>query len=192
MQRGSGSPCRLLPATDDRLRTLVETDLGELDFQTWFVGRRHADAVRGVRYEGAESAVAAPGVLAALRSADAVMIAPSNPFVSIRPILAVREIEDALRRVEGPVAAVSPLIGGRAIRGPLAGMMETLGHEASALGVARLYEGLADVFVLDRADEALAPSVEALGMRPVVCETVMVDPDRREDVGRQIVQGVLG
>lgn len=192
LARRLGVTVRLLPATDDRLRTLVETDVGELDFQTWFVGRRHADAVRGVRYEGAESAVAAPSVLDALRGTDSVMIAPSNPFVSIRPILAVREIEAALRRVEGPVAAVSPLIGGRAIRGPLAGMMETLGHEASALGVARLYEGLVDVFVLDRADEALAPSVEALGMRPVVCETVMVDPGRREDVGRQILQGVLG
>ena len=187
-----GVSVRLFPATDDRLRTLVETDVGELDFQTWFVGRHHADAVRGVRYEGAASAVAAPGVLDALRGAGSVVIAPSNPFVSIRPILAVREIEKALRRLECPVAAVSPLIGGRAIRGPLAGMMETLGHEVSALGVARLYEGLVDVFVLDQADEDLAPSVEALGMRPVICETVMVDPRRREDVGRQILQGVLG
>ncbi len=183
---------RLLPATDDRLRTVVVTDAGELDFQTWFVARRHADPVRDVRYEGAESARAAPGVVEAVTTAEAILIAPSNPFVSIRPILAVRGIERAIRAAPCTVTAVSPLVGGRAIRGPLAGMMETLGHEPGALGVARLYEGLIDVFVLDREDAALAPAVEALGMRPVVCETVMVDPARREDVGRQILQGVLG
>lgn len=187
-----GVATRLLPASDDRIRTIVLTDAGELGFQTWFVGRRHADAVRGVRYEGAEEARAAPGVVEAIATARAVVIAPSNPFVSVGPILAVREIEAAVRGAGVPVAAVSPLVAGRAIRGPLAGMMETLGHRCDALGVARLYEGLVDTFVLDREDELLAPAVEALGMRPVVCETVMVEPGRREGVGRQILQGVLG
>jgi LPPG:FO 2-phospho-L-lactate transferase len=130
-------------------------------------------------------------VLDALRDADAIVIAPSNPFVSIDPILAVPGIADAVRANSGPVAAVSPLVGGRAIRGPLAGMMETLGHEPTALGIARLYAGLAGVFVLDRADASLADEVRALGVRPVVCETVMVDPAARERVGRQVLEGVL-
>jgi LPPG:FO 2-phospho-L-lactate transferase len=186
-----GVGVHLVPATDDRLRTRIRTDEGELDFQEWFVGRRHADAVRGVRFAGAEDARPAPGVLDALRDADAIVIAPSNPFVSIDPILAVPGIADAVRANSGPVAAVSPLVGGRAIRGPLAGMMETLGHEPTALGIARLYAGLAGVFVLDRADASLADEVRALGVRPVVCETVMVDPAARERVGRQVLEGVL-
>ena len=185
-----GARIRLLPATDDRLRTYVQTDAAELDFQTWFVGRRHADPVRGVRYEGAEAARPAPGVVEAIAGADAVFLAPSNPFVSIGPILAVPGVREALHR-HPRVAAVSPLVGGRAIRGPLAGMMETLGHEPTALGVARLYGGLADVFVLDRADAGLAADVEALGLRSVVCETVMVDPSAREEVGRQVLERVL-
>jgi LPPG:FO 2-phospho-L-lactate transferase len=186
-----GVGVRLVPATDDRLRTRIRTDEGELDFQEWFVGRRHADAVRGVRFAGAEDARPAPGVLDALRDADAIVIAPSNPFVSIDPILAVPGIADTIRAHGGPVAAVSPLVGGRAIRGPLAGMMETLGHEPTALGVARLYAGLVGVFVLDRADASLADEVRALAVRPVVCETVMVDPAARERVGRQVLEGVF-
>ena len=191
LARALGVAVRLLPATDDRLRTFVSTDAGELDFQTWFVGRRHEDAVRAVRYEGAEAATPAPGVLDAIASAGAVLIAPSNPFVSIGPILAVPGIRDALE-AHTLVAAMSPLVGGRAIRGPLAEMMSTLGHEPSALGVARLYEGIADVFVLGRADADLAAQVEALGLRPVVCETVMVEPGMRADIGRQVLEGVLG
>ena len=183
---------RLLPATDDRLRTFVLTDEGELDFQTWFVGRAHRDRVRAVRCEGAEAARPAPGVLDAIAAADAVVIAPSNPFVSIQPILAVGGIEQALRDRRGPVAAVSPLVGGRAIRGPLAAMMTSLGYEPTALGIARIYRDLVDVLVLDVADEALAAAVESLGLRAVVCETVMVDPARRAEVGRQILEGVGG
>ena len=190
LARRLGVGVRILPATDDRLRTFVATDAGELDFQTWFVRRRHADAVRGVRYEDAASARPAPGVLEAITDADAVLIAPSNPFVSIGPILAVPGLRAAVA-AHPCVAAVSPLVGGEAIRGPLAGMMETLGHEATALGVARLYADVADVYVLDFADAGLAPAVEALGMRPVVCATVMVEPESRQEVGRQVLEGVL-
>ena len=118
---------RLLPATDDRLRTKIQTADGELDFQEWFVRRRHADRVDGVRFEGAEESRPAPGVVEAIAEADVVVIAPSNPFVSIRPILAVPGIEEALR--ERRVAAISPLVGGKALRGPLAEMMASLGHE---------------------------------------------------------------
>jgi LPPG:FO 2-phospho-L-lactate transferase len=191
LARALGVDVRILPATDDRLRTYVRTDAGELDFQTWFVRRRHADPVRGVRYEGAEASRPAQGVLEELLEADAVLLAPSNPFVSIGPILAVPGIRESLE-ARGRVAAVSPLVGGKAIRGPLAGMMETLGHEPSALGVARLYADFADTFVLDVADAPLAGRIEELGLRPVVCETVMVAPGRRREIGRQVLEGVLG
>jgi len=186
-----GVAVRLLPATDDSVRTFVEIDGGELDFQSWFVGRRHADPVRGVRYEGVETARPAPGVVEALQTARAVVIAPSNPFVSIGPILAVPGIRAAIEACDGSVAAVSPIIGGQAVRGPLAGMLETLGHEPSAIGVARLYVGLADTFVLDVADAALAPEVENLGLRPVVCETLMVDPGRRAEIGLQVLEALV-
>jgi LPPG:FO 2-phospho-L-lactate transferase len=191
LARALGVGVRILPATDDRLRTYVETDAGELDFQTWFVRRRHADPVRGVRYEGAEACRPAQGVLEVLLEADTVLLAPSNPFVSIGPILAVPGIRESLE-ARGRVAAVSPLVGGEAIRGPLAGMMETLGHEPSALGVARLYADFADTFVLDVADAPLAGRIEELGLRPVVCETVMVAPGTRREIGRQVLEGVLG
>ena len=125
-----GARVRLLPVTDDPLRTKVVTDEGELDFQQWFVARRHADPVRSVRYHGADEARPALGVLEAIGEADLVVIAPSNPFVSIRPILAVPGIEDALANKR--VAAISPLVSGKAIRGPLAEMMTSLGHEPSA------------------------------------------------------------
>ena len=186
-----GAGVQLLPATDDRVRTFVDTDDGELDFQTWYVRRRHADAVRHVRYEGAEQASPAPGVVEALSDADVILVAPSNPFVSIAPILAVPGIPDAVRACRGPRAAVSPLIRGKAVKGPLAGMMESLGHESTAVGIAEMYGSLIDTFVLDAADADLAPRIEELGLRPVVCETVMVDPDRRAEVGRQVLQGVL-
>jgi len=179
-----GVRVRLLPATDDRLRTKILTQEGELDFQEWFVRRRHADRVVGVRFEGAESARAAPGVLEAIAAADLVVIAPSNPFVSIQPILAVAEIEAALAGKR--VAAVSPLVGGRAIRGPLAEMMASLGHEPGARGVRALYGDLVSRFVLDRADESLAAEIPGA----VVCDTVMVAPERRAEVGRGLLEAM--
>lgn len=183
-----GVRVRLLPASDDPVRTIVETPAGELDFQTWFVRRRQADPVHGVRYDGAAEADAAPGVVEAIAAADVAFLAPSNPFVSIGPILAVPEIRAALAGRAGPVVAVSPLVAGKALRGPLAGMLASLGHEASALGVARLYAGVASVFVLDPADAGLATAVEALGFRAVVTPVVMVAPAARARVGRAILE----
>ena len=179
-----GVRVRLLPATDDRLRTKIQTTDGELDFQDWFVRRRHADRVDGVRFEGAEEARPAPGVLEAIAEADAVLIAPSNPFVSIRPILAVPGIEEALRATR--VAAVSPLVGGKALRGPLAEMMASLGHEPGAAGVRALYGDLVSTFVLDREDEALANEIPGA----VICDTVMVLPERRAEVGRGLLEAI--
>jgi LPPG:FO 2-phospho-L-lactate transferase len=185
-----GVETRLLPASDDRVETIVATDAGELDFQTWFVGRSHADPVLGVRFEGAEAASAAPGVLEAMAAADRVLIAPSNPFVSIEPILAVPGIRAGVAARRADAAAVSPIVGGRAVRGPLAEMLSGLGHEPSALGVARLYTDLVSTFVLDPADAELAPAIEALGLRAVVLPTVMVDPLEREGIGRGVVEAL--
>jgi LPPG:FO 2-phospho-L-lactate transferase len=186
-----GVGVRLLPVSNDCVRTVVSTPAGELDFQTWFVRRRHADEVLGVRYDGADVARPAPGVLEAIAEADAVFLAPSNPFVSIGPILAVPGVREAVVGRNGPVVAISPLVGGKALRGPLAGMLGSLGHEPSALGVARLYEGLASAFVLDPSDAALAPDVEALGLRTVVTPVVMVDPKGRGEVGRAVLEAIL-
>ncbi len=185
-----GVETRLLPASDERVRTIVTTDAGELEFQSWFVGRGHADPVLGVRFEGAEATSPAPGVLDALAAADHVVIAPSNPFVSIDPILAVPGIRAAVAARRADAVAVSPIVGGRALRGPLAEMLSGFGHEPSALGVARLYAELVSTFVVDLADEELVPAIEALGLRAVVVPTVMVDPLEREEIGRGVVEAL--
>ena len=184
LAEGLGLGVRLLPATDDRLRTKIQTPDGELDFQEWFVRRRHADRVDGVRFEGAEDARPAPGVLDAIKEADVVVIAPSNPFVSIQPILAVPGIEEALRTKH--VAAVSPLVGGKALRGPLAEMMTSLGHEPGAAGVRAFYGDLVSTFVLDGEDAVLADEIPGA----VVCDTVMVFPERRAEVGRGLLEAI--
>ncbi len=171
----------LLPASDDPVRTYLTTPAGELDFQTWFVGRRHADEVLGVRYEGADEARPAPGVLEALAAADMVFLAPSNPFVSVQPILAVPGIRDALSGKR--VVAVSPLVGGKALRGPLAEMMVSLGHEPGVRGIAALYAGIATDVLVDPVDAAELP--EAL-----VAPIVMVDPLSRAEVGRGVLEAV--
>jgi LPPG:FO 2-phospho-L-lactate transferase len=184
LAEGLGVDVRLLPATDDRLRTKIQTPDAELDFQDWFVRRRHADHVDGVRFEGADESRPAPGVVEAIAAADAVVIAPSNPFVSIRPILAVPGIEEALG--EKRVAAISPLVGGKALRGPLAEMMASLGHEPGGAGVRALYSDLVSVFVVDREDAALANEIPGA----VVADTVMVLPERRAEVGRGLLEAI--
>jgi LPPG:FO 2-phospho-L-lactate transferase len=190
LAEAAGVRVRLLPVSDDPVRTVLSTLDGDLDFQTWFVRCRHEDEVLAVRYVGAEAARPSPGVLDAIADAEIVFLAPSNPFVSIGPILAVPGVAEAVRRRSGPVVALSPLVGGRALRGPLAEMMASLGHEPSAAGVARLYEEIASVFVLDSVDSGLAPSVEALGLRALVLPIVMVDPERRQEVGRAVLEAL--
>jgi LPPG:FO 2-phospho-L-lactate transferase len=172
-------PSRILPATDDRLRTVIETDAGTIDFQTYFVHNRQADAVRGLHFEGADVARPSPAALAALADAELMVIGPSNPLVSIGPILAIPGYREALGQATVPRIGVSGIVAGRAIRGPADRMLATLGHEATARGVAELYRGLLDAFVIDEADAALAPRIAELGMRPVVLPTIMrTDADR--------------
>ena len=190
LARSLGVRVRLLPVTDDRVRTMIGTPDGEIDFQTWFVRRRHADEVVALRYDGAEGAEPAPGVLEAIADAELVFVAPSNPFVSIGPILAVADVRAAIAAKRDRVVALSPLVGGKALRGPLAEMMASLGHEPTAVGVARLYADFAAAFVLDTADAALAPQVQELGVRAVVAPTVMVDPAARGEVGRGVLEAL--
>jgi LPPG:FO 2-phospho-L-lactate transferase len=173
--RAFGIKARVLPATDDRLRTWVDTQEGELPFQQWFVQRRHEPEVLGVRFEGAETARPAPGVLEALHDADLIAIAPSNPFVSIGPILAVREIRTAIANRTVPAVAVSPLIGGKAVKGPADRMLRRLAGGTTPTQVADCYKGLIDALVHDEADGEVE-----LDVRPIVTKTLMTDaPSRR-------------
>jgi LPPG:FO 2-phospho-L-lactate transferase len=178
----------LLPATDDFLRTRIRTPAGVFEFQEWFVARGHRDRVEAVTYEGAEAAAPAPGVLAALEEADLIAIAPSNPFVSIGPILAVADLRAVVARRRDHVVAVSPLIGGRAVKGPADAMFESLAGGTGAGEVAGFYEGLIGALVIDEADAADAAAVEERGARPLVTRTLMSEPRAR----RALVETVLG
>ena len=168
---------RLVPVTDDRLRTMVTVvDEGEVTFQEYFVGRRHSVPVSGVRFDGAEQARPAPGVLDAIAGADTVVIAPSNPIVSIAPVLAVPGVRHAIAARRADVVAVSPIVAGAALKGPADRMLRELGHEPTAAGVARLLADLIGTFVVDTADRELTDDIESLGLRCVVTDTIMQDP----------------
>jgi LPPG:FO 2-phospho-L-lactate transferase len=181
-----GVETRLLPATDDRLRTWIDTPAGSFPFQEWFVARGHRDEVDGVRFEGERAATPAPGSLDALTGADVILVAPSNPFVSIWPILAVRALRDGLRARSVPCVAVSPLIGGRAVKGPADRMLARLAGGAAPRHVAACYEGLVDALVVDEAD---ADDLDGLGdVRPIVTRTLMSDADAR----RRLAEAALG
>jgi LPPG:FO 2-phospho-L-lactate transferase len=179
-----GVPARLLPATDDLLRTWVETAEGWLPLQDWFVGRAQEGEVDGVRFEGAGKAGPAPGVLEALDKAELIVIAPSNPHISIWPILAVDGIRDALERRRVPCVAVSPLVGGRALKGPADRMLSRIAGGTTPSHVAGCYEGLIDALVVDEADRA---ALNGLPVRAVVTRTLMKDDESR----RALAEAVL-
>jgi len=182
--RGFGLEAALLPASDDSIRTLLETPAGTFPFQTWFVARGHRDEVDAVHYAGASEAAPAPGVLAALGDADVILIAPSNPYVSIGPILAVAEIRTALEERRVPCVAISPLVGGRAVKGPADRMLHRLAGGTTPAHVASCYGGLIDALVIDVAD---APAELPDGVRPVVTHTLMTDLD----AARQLAAAAL-
>jgi LPPG:FO 2-phospho-L-lactate transferase len=195
LQRSLGVAAVILPMTDARVRTEVLTDDGWLEFQEYFVRRHQEPEVRDLRFSGIEDAAATPEVEAALEGAEAIVIGPSNPFVSVRPILAVAGVEAGLQTARSrgvQVVAVSGIVGGKALKGPADRMLASLGHEVSALGVARQYTGIADVFVLDSVDAALAPAVEALGMRAVVTDTVMTDGAARGRLAATVLAEASG
>jgi LPPG:FO 2-phospho-L-lactate transferase len=181
-----GVETRILPATDHRLRTWLDTPAGSFAFQEWFVARGHRDEVDAVRFEGAEHARPAPGTLEAIAAADLILIAPSNPYVSIHPILAVDALRDALATRRVPCVAVSPLIGGRAVKGPADRMLRRLAGGTSPEQVAECYSGLIDAIVMDEAD---ADDLDGLGdVRPIVTQTLMSDEDAR----RRLAEVALG
>ena len=182
-----GVSARVLPMSDDPVRTVVRTRTERLSFQEYLIKRRARPAVRGVTYAGARGARPAPGVLAAIRDADAVVIAPSNPFLSIGPMLAVPRIRAALLRRRGPVVAISPLVGGRAVTGPLARLLRRFGYPASSVGIARCYRPFLDALVIDRADARDAPALERLGCRAIVTDTLLATPARAERVARTVL-----
>ncbi|HEY2543333.1 MAG TPA: 2-phospho-L-lactate transferase [Gaiellaceae bacterium] len=176
----------LVPATDDELRTWIAIAEGEITFQEWFVARGHRDDVDGVRFAGEEIATPAPGVVDAIAGADLLLLAPSNPYVSIAPILAVGAIRDALAARTVPCVAVSPLIGGRAVKGPADRMLARLAGGTSPRHLAGCYRGLIDALVVDEAD---AGDLDGLGdVRPIVARTLMVDADAR----RRLAEAALG
>ncbi len=181
-----GVEVKLLPMTDQPVRTRVQTDEGELGFQEYFVEQASEPAVRGFRFQGADQAAPAPGVLEVLRSADRIILCPSNPWVSLDPILAIPGIRAAIRGKPG--SGVSPIVGGKAIRGPAAKMFGELGIEPSCLAVAEHFRDLLTVLVIDTGDESLAEPIARLGIQPLVAQTVMRDRSDRLALGRELLE----
>ena len=185
LAEAAGVSSRIVPATDDRLRTHVVTPAGTFRFQEWFVARRHEDEVDAMVYEGAEDARPAPGVLEALEDADAIIVAPSNPYTSIHPILAVAGIRDALHARPGRVVAVSPLIGGRAVKGPLDRMLTRMAGGTTPREVAGCYEGLIGALVVDRADSPTDAAVPLVG-----ADTLMTDRVAARGLAESVLEAV--
>lgn len=188
-----GLDFQILPITNDRLRTHVTTEVeGEITFQEYFVRLQHDVPVSAVRFEGAIAANPAPGVLQALELADRIVIAPSNPVVSIDPVLAVPGITEMLKRRRADVVAVSPIIGGKALKGPADRLLRELGREASAVGVAEWYRDLIGTLVIDTVDADLAPAISELGITAIVTNTIMSDQETTVALAETAVTGAPG
>jgi LPPG:FO 2-phospho-L-lactate transferase len=177
--------------SDQPVATHIQTPAGLLHFEEYLVKRRCADEVQDVLFIGADKAKPAPGVLDALKQAKAIVIAPSNPIVSIGTILAVPGIQDVLQQTSATVVAVSPIVGGAAIKGPADKLMRGMGHEVSAVGVARWYRDLIDVMVIDTQDAHLVKQIEALGIATVVTNTIMHNDDAKAHLARMVLHTVL-
>ena len=183
-----GVESAVLPMSDDPVSTILETPEGWLEFQEYFVRRGQRDEVLGLRLRGIEEARPTEGVLAAIGGADAIVFCPSNPVVSVGPILALPGMREALVSSSSPKVAVSPIVGGRALKGPADRMLASLGHEVSATGVARMYEDLLDGMVVDRIDENERAGIEALEMRVLVTESVMRDAEDRARLASEMLE----
>jgi LPPG:FO 2-phospho-L-lactate transferase len=182
-----GVKTRILPMCDEPMPTMIDTAEGELHFQEYLVKRRAEPVVRGIRFDGAEKARPAKGVLEAIRDADRILICPSNPLISIGPILAVPGIREALRGRKEIVIAVCPIVGGKSLKGPSDKMLAELGHEPSALGVAKLYADFSGTFVIDPADKARANGIRKLGMKVEVVPTVMTTRAQKRKLARSLL-----
>lgn len=188
VRRSLGVRSNILPMTDAYTPTRVVTDEGEMHFQEYFVRRRCEPRVRAIRFANIESAEPAPGIVSAILETDAVIICPSNPFISIGPILAVPGVREALRETQATVVAITPIIGGKALKGPAADMLRDLGHEVSATAVAELYHDLLDVFVLDKVDAEKRSDLQSLGMRVLYTDTVMNTLDDKRQLARWVLE----
>ena len=170
---------RVVPMSDDRSPTTVETDEGDLAFQVYFVQRHCEPVATGIHFRDAHGAGISDGFRAALEESGAIVFCPSNPFLSVAPILAVPGVRERMESFPGPRVAVSPIVGGEALRGPAAKLLEELGHDVSCVGVARQYRGLCDIFLIDEVDHAHADAISSLGMRVEVTSTIMTtDEDK--------------
>lgn len=185
-----GVRSQIVPMSNDRIRTRICTTTGELEFQTYFVKRRARDKVVNVRFEGASDATPAPGVIRAIAGAAGVILCPSNPFISIGPILAVPGVREALRSKRDRVLAISPIVGGRALKGPAARMMKSMRLRPAAVEVARLCADFVSMFILDKVDEKQAAEVERLGMRPIVTNTVMQGLREKKSLARVAIRAL--
>lgn len=181
---------RFLPMSNQRVTTRIVTPSGTMHFEEYFVQRRASEPVEAVQFDGIEQAQPAPGVLEAIAGAEAIILAPSNPIVSIGTILAVPGIREALRETAAPIVAISPIVGGTTIKGPADKMLRGLGFEVSAVGVAQVYRDFLDVLIIDQVDAALAPAIEALGMRVVVMDTIMRGLPEKEALARAALAAV--
>lgn len=175
---------RVLPMSDERVSTMLDTAKGTLTFQEYFVRERHEVEVRRVRFEGAEGARPAPGVIESIAAAEAIIFAPSNPVTSIGPILAVPGIRDALQQTKAPVAAVSPIIGGAAVSGPAGALMKMMGWPSTIAGVAKAYEDFLDLLIADRADETDASALRSSGLRVLCTNTMMNSLAAKRELAR--------
>lgn len=188
IRKALGLACRILPMSDEAVRTKVTTTDGVTrDFQEYFVRHRHSEEVSSVHMAGAAKAIPAPGVIDAIRDAQRIIICPSNPILSIGPILAVKEIRQALRSRRDDVFAISPIVQGAALKGPADRLMHLAGVDASAAGVAKLYSRICANFVLDHRDTDQAREVESLDMRPLVLDTIMDAPHVAEQLAKEIL-----
>jgi LPPG:FO 2-phospho-L-lactate transferase len=180
----------VVPMSDERVRTRICTPSGELEFQTYFVKRRARDTVAGVRFEGANEAAPTRGLLDAIADAEAIIVCPSNPFISIGPILSVPGIREALHQKRERTAAISPIVGGRALKGPAAHMMKSMKMRSTAAVVAQLYADFAGIFVLDEVDRKQTEEIESLGVRPVVTNTIMSGLRERKGLARAVAEAL--
>lgn len=192
IRKSLGVRSTILPMTNSYTPTRVVTEAGEMHFQEYFVRRRCEPRVREIRFENIESARPAPGVLSAVLEADAVIICPSNPFISIGPILAVPGVREALQTTAAKIIAITPIIGGRALKGPAADMLGDLGHQVSALGVAAIYRDFVDVFVLDEADASIEAGIIELGLRVIITNTIMATVEDKQQLARQLLKSLAG
>ncbi len=185
--RALGVKAKIVPMSDQTVTTMVETEQGRLNFQEYLVQKRAEPVIRNISFDGIEGARPAPGVLEALESADGIIVCPSNPLISIGPILAVPGLREALRARRKDVLAVCPIVGGKSLKGPSDRMMSQLGLDVSSLGVARMYQDVCARFIIDPADAGESMRIESLGMKVILCPTVMQTLADKEGLARHLL-----